>query len=270
MYTIVVSKKNTADLNIKQRLLENFSFKETEKSFDNEPIYSFKDFELLTIDKEPLNADHLALHNSDFFIFASRHSSKAGIPALTCHPIGCWGQGTLGGKTKKLVKSSAFLLRNYFLSLLEKKEKFSLKDYEIETETTHHGPYLDTPCIFVELGSEEKSWKNEKGALAIAETIMEATSLESDAEPVIGLGGTHYAIEFSKLVQRKNFAFSHICPKHSLHELTPEMLQQAFDKSVEKPKRVIIDHKGMGKEKQRIIEMLNNQSIEFEKLRKLL
>ncbi len=269
MYTIVVSEMDVAGLNMKYRLLENFSFKESEKVFDKNPVFKFKEFELVTINSNQVFADFLNELETDFVIFASKHSSKAGVSSLTCHAPGNWGVALFGGKPATLCNTSAFLLRNYFFALIEKKEEHSLNEFKVDLEVTHHGPFFSKPCVFVELGSNETGWRNEEAALAVCETVLEKTSFKSDAVPVIGLGGTHYASEFSKLVLRQNFAFSHICPKYALQFFDQKMLEQVFEKSIERPNMVILDYKGLGSEKRRIVDLLKDNGVEFEKVRNL-
>ncbi len=39
---------------------------------------------------------------------------------------------------------------------------------------THHGPSLDVPTMFVELGSSETQWRDSKAAQAVAHSAMHA------------------------------------------------------------------------------------------------
>ncbi len=47
-------------------------------------------------------------------------------------------------------------------------------DYEVSYECTHHGPSLNVPAMFVELGSSEKQWNDSRAAEAVAHAAMEA------------------------------------------------------------------------------------------------
>jgi D-aminoacyl-tRNA deacylase len=190
---------------------------------------------------------------------------------LTCHAIGNWGKAELGGKDATLVLSSAFLLRNYLLELEKQKLQKNL-DFEVTLECTHHGPFLSKPTVFIELGSSEEQWSNAIAAQAVAETIAKATSLDCNSAviPAIGVGGTHYCSEFSKLVLRKPFAFSHICPEYALQNFNEALLQQAVACSLEKPQLVVIDWKGLGKQKEKILSLFSNQSLPIERVQNLL
>lgn len=271
MYSIIVSEKDIAGMNMKNLFLQNFSFKQTEEEFDSNPIYTFKDFELLTIKEFQIYADYLNERETDFFIFASRHSSKAGTPSLTVHGIGNWGKAEFGGKPETLVPTSAILLKNYLLSLEEKKETHSL-NYEVCYEQTHHGCHLTQPAIYIELGSSEKQWREEKPALAICETIIENTSQKHKTPQTIaiGLGGTHYASEFTKLALRKDYAFSHMCPKYALPSFNEELLKKAINNTIESVQEFVLDYKGLGTEKERILSLLKNQPLPIKRVRNLL
>lgn len=80
-----------------------------------------------------------------------------------------------------------------------------------------------------------------------------------------GIGGPHYANTFNKRILEKDIAIGHICPKYQLQNLDKEMIQQAMKKTIPKPDFVLLDWKGLGKEKQRIINLLNELKIEFKR-----
>ena len=90
--------------------------------------------------------------------------------------------------------------------LLHKKwSKQAIPDFSLSLEVTHHGPVLDVPALFIEVGSTEPYWPNENAAQLLAEIITEGLSLNgsnesyswsesNETEPVlITLGGGHYA-----------------------------------------------------------------------------
>ena len=64
---------------------------------------------------------------------------------------------------------------------------------------------------------------------------------------------------------KSDYAVGHICPKHNLESLDEDMLKQLIDKTLPKPEFVILDWKGLGKEKQRILELLEKNSIKYER-----
>ena len=259
MLTIIASKPNIASMNIASRLLENFEWSETGKEFDNEPIRSNGKVEFVFTDTLHVFANSVDVLDSDGFVFVSSHKSEAGKPSLTTHPIGNWGKAELGGKDKTLVPALPSLLKNYLNILQEKRDAMKL-DYEVSLEATHHGPSLSKPALFIEIGSSEKQWKDEKAALAVAETIMEGFEKKGDFVNCVGLGGQHYPHEFTKLELNSSFAFGHMCAKHSLPLLNSSLLKQAIDLS--NAEKIVLDWKGLGTEKARIKELVESTGLE--------
>ena len=267
MFTIIASKPNNASMNIAQRLLENFVWGGTGREFDSEQIRTHKNVELVFTDTLHVFADNVGSLETDGFIFISSHKSEAGKPCLTTHPVGNWGKAELGGKDKTLVPTLPFLLKNYLQLLQRKRDGMNLA-YDVSLECTHHGPFLSKPALFIEIGSGEKQWGDEKAALAVAETVMEGIDGRRDFVNCIGIGGQHYPSEFSKLVLRTDFAFGHICPKHNLEMLDAEMLAQAIKGS--SAEKIVLDWKGLGKEKARILDLLSKQDLPVERVQRLL
>ncbi|MFH1225128.1 MAG: D-aminoacyl-tRNA deacylase [Candidatus Diapherotrites archaeon] len=285
MHSIIVSRTDKAGMNIAQRLIEFHGFAETNEKFLGEAIYKTqnnknphaRDFQLVFIKREQIFADELNSLETDFFIFASKHRSESGRPTLTAHGIGNWGEdASFGGKQRTLVPTSANLLKNYLLGLQEQKEtlknKNALAGYDVMLEVTHHGPFLEKPAVFIELGSSEGQWKDETAARAVADVVMYKTFAKPAEKqiPAIGLGGGHYAQEFSKLVLRKNYALSHIVPEYALPNFDAEMLRKAIACTLEPVQEIVVDWKGLGKEKARIRALLEEQELPAVDARKLL
>ena len=188
---------------------------------------------------------------------------------MSTHCIGNWGKAELGGRDKTLVPANSFLIKNFLLGLQQQKEEKQL-DYEVCLEAVHHGPSLSKPTAFIELGSSEKQWRDKKAAGAIAEVILNRTSIEGNFKSAIALGGSHYCPEFTKLVLRTDWALGCICPQYALPLFDEEMLSRAVLATSPKPSAIILDWKGLGREKQRVSEILASQSLEILRVRKLL
>src|SRR3989344_5739913 len=153
---IISSLKDPASLNIRNNLINNFSFEKTNEKFDNNDVLQYKTenkiLKLYTINDKLIHAENIDKKiSADFFIFASKHVSKENTPAFTVHPIGNWSKADYGGKEGKLCPSSALMLKNMFLELV--KNAKCKEDYEMTFEATHHGPYLEKPVLFIEIGS---------------------------------------------------------------------------------------------------------------------
>lgn len=253
-YAIIVSEKDIAGMNIKERLLE---------------IYDFKDNITLHIIKEDtVHSNDLDKQiEADIFIFATRHKAEAGIKTLTVHTPGNWSKAEFGGVDKKLCTAYANLMKTAYLKL---KENNNL-GFEVSLECTHHGPLIDKPCMFIEIGSTEDEWRNTEAAKVIAKTIIDVlTNPISEDKAAIGIGGMHYCPNFNKILERTDLAVGHVCPKYQLENLDEDVLKQAIERTKEKVELVILDWKGLGKEKQRIVELLEKLNIEYGRIGKFL
>jgi len=103
------------------------------------------------------------------------------------------------------------------------KLKASHLPFETSFEVTHHGPYLETPAMYVEIGSDETMWGHRGAAEAIASAIMEAG--EEQGPVAIGIGGGHYAPRFTDVVSTSRIAFGHMMPTYAIKEMDEERLR---------------------------------------------
>jgi D-aminoacyl-tRNA deacylase len=135
-------------------------------------------------------------------------------------------------------------------------------------EVTHHGPLIEIPCCFIELGSSEAQWSEEKPAKILAKTILSLQDykLNKNWIPVLGIGGPHYCPNFNKIQLNSQYAISHIIPEYAL-PLTPNMLKEAEQKTTEHIKEVVLDWKGCGKseERQKTINLLNQLGFNYKR-----
>ncbi len=229
MKVIVVSKTDTASCNIFENLMKLKDWKE-EGRFQDNPLYFHEDYCIATINDEHIFHDDIDIELSqvlgdkkkpECIIYASRHRSESGKRSLTVHPIGNFGDAEFGGRSKTLVPSSPHLMTQA-LRILKKRAKNL--DYAVSFEATHHGPYLQTPTFFIEIGSEEDAWQDEMAGRVIAETILETQAVNY---PVgIGIGGGHYAPRTTDVALEREISFGHIVPTYALAYLTPEMAEQ--------------------------------------------
>jgi D-aminoacyl-tRNA deacylase len=265
---VIVSERDIAGMNIKKQLLRIFDFSEGEV-FDADKVYKKDDISLYTISKDTVYSEHIDnMMDADLIVFATRHQSKEGTASLCVHVPGNWGKAEFGGEDGKLCIVPATLIRSAFHELTRQAEKL---DYEVTVEATHHGPLIDKPCMFIEIGSSEEQWRDERAAVIIAKTIMSVLPERDKVYPtVMVLGGGHYNQVANKILSRTGYAVGHICAKYALGSLTKEMLEQAVERSVEKPERAILDWKGLGDKKQNVVALLDEACIEYERVKDLL
>lgn len=134
------------------------------------------------------------------------------------------------------------------------------------------GNYIEKPAVFIEIGSTINEWQDKNSGKIIAKAIIQGlldTNYQSSIS-AFGIGGQHYPSTFNKILLRTNYAIGHICPKYNLEFLDEEMIIQAMNKIIPKAELVILDWKGIGKEKQRIIDLLEKLKIKYERSDKIL
>jgi len=272
MILFIASKKDPAALNIAAQFLANHGFNETSESLCGSPIYSRElqnreTAKLIYIEQESVSTQSLEFPSPlKLLVFVSRHSSKSGVPTLSVHTPGNLGEATLGGLPRKVSVASASAMKEALKAMNRAREEMNLS-YEVSYECTHHGPSLDVPTMFAELGSSPKEWKDPEAAEAVARGAIAAASADKVYPAVLGIGGPHYNMQFTKRALRTEIAFGHIIPKHSVGTLDAEMLRQCIVKTVEPVEKVILDWKGIkGADKQRLLSLLREIDIEVEKL----
>ena len=173
-------------------------------------------------------------------IFPSRHSAKSGTPSLTLHPIGVPQSdfdeippyGGKGGNAPPPSPRIASWWRN--LTTMVRGTDLE-QQFDLSLEVTHHGPWINVPSIFVEVGSTEKTWGHLGAAKILAELIAKGIGLddsieigvwdeqENSGEPVIiTLGGGHYSPRANKLALNKGIWIGHMLATYALPFIKPD------------------------------------------------
>lgn len=260
---VVVSTKDPAGLNVKKNLIDNYQFIKTNKIFRADKIYknTLIDGAIINLYTTEINSVHNENIDkeidADIFIFATKHESASKKKSLTVHSPGNWSNADFGGKNNRLCLAPSLYLKTAFNQLLDNN---TLSDYEVIQEVTHHGPYLEKPCMFIEIGSELVSWQNNDAGNIIAKTIVDTIQKVHNNivsfESAVGIGGLHHAPNFKKIMQNSNYSVSHICPKYMLEHLTKDLVLQALDKSVPVGKTIILDYKGLKEHKQKVKDLV--------------
>jgi len=269
MKAIITTKVDSASMNIKEKLIKNFGFKETELLFDGNPVYKKGDVLILTTNDEMIYYDNIddAIEGQlgfkpDIIAFASRHSSRQKLPALTTHVTGNWGRAVYGGKDESLAIAHPSAMK---LALLKMNELNDL-GWTVCYEATHHGPSeLNVPSFFIEIGSSEEEWVNDRAGEIIAETIVYV--LENYGREkfkiAIGVGGGHYAPKQTRMALETDVAFGHIAPKY-VQPLSREMLLKAIERSAERVEAIYVDWKGSKGETRQLARVLAEElGLEF-------
>lgn len=249
-----------------------------------EGLLEFQDNMQITLNLDIISTDHSKIHldtdlekadldflneNYDFLIAASQHKSEAGQPALLVHCPGNFEAADAGGFPGKISMSCAVLQNFLYNNLILFNDKHNF-NFPVDLEVTHHGPsIMKPPIVFIELGSSDKEYDDPVGGLVVAKSII-LGSLMISSKPkgsnfglivCLGFGGMHYAANFSKRLET-GFAFSHICSKHHVDNLTKEMVEQMVARTIEKPALCVLDWKSMkSAQKQKIISILQELNL---------
>lgn len=155
----------------------------------------------------------------DVVIFPSEHASSSGMPALTVHPLGNYdSDDSLGGRKSALVPSCPDMMSDA-LRLI--KEKCQIPEFNICYEATHHGPYLETPAFFIEIGSDERHW-GRADAAELQASVVESIPESNNYPVMIGIGGGHYTPRFTELALFRKVNFGHFIPNYRTEGKTDE------------------------------------------------
>jgi D-aminoacyl-tRNA deacylase len=198
----------------------------------------------------------------DLAIFLSMHSSGRGIAAFTVHAEGNWGSDAkLGGMPKRLSTASPHNMCSMLNALHEKRGQL-----QATYEATHHGPLLDAPSFFVEVGGTDEAMNSKLLAETLAAAVADFLSADKAeyGKVAIGIGGTHYPEKFTRLALDGTYAFSHIMPKYALCN---DMLQQAVERSEVRAETAVIEWKSLNAEQRAgILQELEKIGVDYEKV----
>ncbi len=264
MDLILTSQDDLASLNIREKLLAMDDWKKI-GMFHNFPVYKSEKFYLVHIKIQKIYAENIDKHirerlgiDFDNIIVASKHRSSAGIRSLTVHPIGNWGKAEYGGKERTVVRTNPHLMTEA-LRLLKKNN--NLDEYTVSFEATHHGPYLETPTFFIEIGSTEEEWRDDIAGEVLAKTIMDLE--EKRYLPVLGIGGGHYMPRITDVALKYKISFGHMLPSYAVEYVNENTLRMACEES-DHCKHAYIHRKGLKSEqKKKIIKILENLGIKI-------
>ncbi len=230
-------------------------------------------FNLYIIDEDMLRTENLdpeKIKQFDFIIFVSKHKSEKHEKTLSIHAPGNFKEVWGGGKEKMLGPASALFEKHLFEMLVKEKENSDLSRYSVTMEATHHGPLIERPSVFIEVGGTEEEWKDKGASFVVAKAIRNALNTWKEnpyREIAVGIGGPHYCPGFNKIQLTSNIALSHIIPKY-VAPITEEMILESINKTIEEVDFVILDWKGIGKveERDEIIKILDKNYIQWKRI----
>jgi len=158
-------------------------------------------------------------------IFPSIHRSRENVRSLTVHPLGNLGpRAEMGGRPATLVPTDPLAMVGALRRLDELSQPLGVP---ATYEATHHGPALELPAFFVEIGSGEHTSPMPEAIQVLAKVIPELAPSTGD-RVALGVGGGHYVPHFTELALRRRWAFGHLLSRHALETLDRTTAQEAY------------------------------------------
>ncbi|MCI4367123.1 MAG: D-aminoacyl-tRNA deacylase [Thermoplasmata archaeon] len=141
------------------------------------------------------------------------HRSAGNRETLTVHPLGNPGPtAEVGGVPRYLTPTDPRRMADAFRRVADLADGMG---WPASFEATHHGPALEQPAFFVEIGAADFTHPPKVAVLGFARLLGELRPDPQD-RIAVGLGGGHYAPHFSELVRERRWAFGHLLPDHAL------------------------------------------------------
>ncbi len=219
--TFINSRQDLAGTNIREHLLLLLG---EERRWPLAERHTLRFFE---VDERLIYQERIDTEvEADLIVFISRHSSRHPVPALTVHVTGNFGTADLGGEARALAPAAP----DWMHALLRNLKRNAPDGYRVSYEVTHHGPTaLATPSLFIEIGSTHAEWTDPAAGKAVAESILSAE--RGETIPLIGFGGTHYAVRQTEIALQSRAAFGHIAPSRQIPTLDLEMIRAMAEQS---------------------------------------
>jgi D-aminoacyl-tRNA deacylase len=264
---VVASSTDLASKTLADTLIEGQGFESTGIDLLGKPVYQRGPL-LLSFFEGPIVSppDLDSYFNPQAYVFLSRHSAESGIASLTAHAPGNFSDAKFGGAPGELGRADPGLLKDYMVAI--SKRRGEVPSYQITMEATHHGPTsLSKPVLFVELGSSERHWRDRAAARVVADALIDALTHRGIWEKVaVAFGGTHYPEKFNGMVIDGDFAVSFVAPKYALEHVDERMVRQMIQKTTAPVKYALLDWKGLGPHKEKIVNLVAQFGLEAVKV----
>lgn len=250
---ILVSGGDIASTNQANELLKLADWKKLD-DVENRVAYSYRHARMWWVDDGCLWEDDLDKRwqeatgeKATEVIFPSRHSAVSGNASLTLHPIGTMqvpfdNTPDFGGRPGDCPPPNPRLAAWWReLNSLE----LEFDDFDLSLETTHHGPWIETPSLFIEIGSTSDTWGHIGAAKVLAGIIYRGLGLDGseglgtwngEGQVVITLGGGHYAPRANLLGLQQNVWLGHMLATYALpfHKDENDIVSGMWENSIRK------------------------------------
>ena len=240
MRVLVVNRGDNASTNIRDRLLETGDWIDTGRTFRGHAMHQ-RGYDMLvevdgpTIHDEALSAD---IASRDWPVhavwFLSRHRAASGQPSLTVHPIGNHAKADFGGQAATLSPAAPRDMGALLRRLRHHRDIVGLQ-HQVTFEATHHGPRMQQPSLFVEIGSDEAWYDDRRSAEVLAAAVTDVLDGEGsiDGPVLLGVGGGHYVPQQTDRALAGEADFGHFVPAYAIDPDEPAgaaaVLQRAWE-----------------------------------------
>ena len=250
---IVINGSDIASTNQADKLLEMGTWQVLE-DVENKIAYSLINVRMWIMPDGVLFEDDLDLRWQketgevvSEVIFPSRHAAASGQASLTIHPIGITGvvegeEIRYGGRAGDAPPPNPRIASwwrelNCLTNNIQASDgENDLKRFELSLEVTHHGPWLSSPSLFIEVGSTAETWHHQGAANLLARIIFSGLALDGGAGfgkwdedknsgelVVITLGGGHYAPRGNLLGINEGIWIGHMLANYALPFIAPDL-----------------------------------------------
>ncbi|XVF49907.1 hypothetical protein PTKIN_Ptkin04bG0053700 [Pterospermum kingtungense] len=210
------------------------SLQDAAESYVNKEVRAIKLHKRLVVenhlDKRWEEATGESVHD---VVFLSKHVASSNRPALTIHPIGTphvrEGEALSAGGKPGWAAPPNPRIGPWFRLLKNIAHSHNLTpEFEVTLEATHHGPEINSPTMFAEIGSAEEYWKRQDAAQAIALLLWEGLGLgggtavgdwsrDNEGNKILlGIGGGHYVPRHMDIVLKDGVWVGHLLSGYSL------------------------------------------------------
>jgi len=266
---LVFSESDRAGVNIANALINIYGFKKSEVTYQDKPVYKL-DIEnetvlLVSIIEDVVDAQYVEQNfKPSLVVFLSRHVSLSGTATLSVHVPGNLGPETYGGLPYKLSIAPANAMKAALIEMNKLVEERGLK-FKVSYEATHHGPSLDVPSMFLEIGSAQRDWENFEAGEVVASAAMAAIRCTLRFPAVLAVGGPHYNPKFTNVGLWKDLAPAHIVSKYALENFkNVRLLKTCVERTLEKVQSALIDWKGTpGGIRMEVVSYLRNIGLDI-------
>ncbi len=252
MPLIIASTEDEASMSMFSYLLDNYDFREDQGRF------LYRDFEMIKINTNHIYYDTDFDSKYGYIIFLSKHSSAAGIKSMTAHPTGNFGDSKLGGKPKTLNLSDPYHMSGVLRKMAE---TYAGREFEVTFEATHHGPIVNLPNFFVEIGTTREEWTDNEALSTVTDAVINPD--DRDYPAFLAIGGGHYAPKITEYFKKNEVNIGHIISKHDHDALEKYQIIDAIKKT---PgfKGIIMDKKGTrGNVRSMVKDIVDEESLEL-------